>query len=1685
MAHTNHLDPASPPSKAPRPAVRKRSSTMMDEMRKRKIAYEYLCHLEEIKQWIEACIKEELPVSIELEEALRNGVFLAKLAHFMTPDLVPLTRIYDLYQERYIERGLEFRHTDNINFWVNSMKKFGLPKIFYPTTTDLYDRKNMPRVIYCLHALSLYLNKLGKGPVMEDLVDKAEFTEEEISVMTKELDKYNIKMPAFAKINGILTEHLTQDEAAVHAAIMAVNEAIDKEDPNETLSTLKNPAIQITHWLRDELCQNYQGNLYDKKNGKKQRCGLDRGVDPTTLDAYDYNLTREEIQDTIENTNTTSDRFEKEQKEREVAKSVNDCVKHSRDVTLLETLLDCGLFSSVSADNMVWYMDVLARSRQEKYEQEGTENLTFAEIEKLVAIANNIAEQSRDHDAAITTVNQSTADGDHEALLQALQWELFEFNELIPEYIEHYMRGLQDALAAKPEGELLSEEEVFAILAEMNEVAGNDERREQAVLRINQAIGVQAESQVLVNLLDPDAELTGIIPANADLYAAALESMQGEKGGQKLVLSDIQSCIDLMNAEVERELRIQSLVTSVSNDIATQDEGNLQKLLNGGSESQFIADVDTREGVGPLYLRVLTAQAKANPGVPLNLEQIQECVRRANEQQKVARSHGQAICSVNTSLRNEQKPANLIILLLNPNCYLSSVIQECAANYQTHLVQNYKDKRASADLDGECLSLKSKQSHPFWFNTNTEHIDWTKPSPPHDTPSHYLNRDEIQEVVAHVTADHSRWALFQANEPLIINIQSMVRGYFVRKRVAAQWKYFKDNEDRIICVQAFIKGYLQRKYLKERQTLFEGNIETILFLQRCTRGWLARHRLSLARRHFMDNIELVVRIQAWWRGVKAKENYQTLVADKNPPIASLNKFLKLLDQSDADIAEELEVNSLRGDLTTKMRLLKQHEIDLTNLDIKIGLLIRNQITLKDVIHVKSKVQRRREQVQAKISRSGIKNFTASSRKILDGYQHLFYLLQTNPNYIARVLYLLAVTKKTEFLDNVVLALYNYGTNPREMYLFMKMIQVALLSEIGVKVTKIIDISTMNSVAVKILIKFTRESRGGAHNNFKELLRPLVKEIIFSHSKFYLTPVDIYKQMVNLLESQTGTAAQLPYDVDSAKAMEHPEVQQKMNENLESIKPIVSNFISVITENVSKIPYGLRYITMLMRESLLKQFPNINEDELVKVLSNLIYYRYINPIIVNPESYGLIDMDPSKGASQLTVEQRKNLSSISRVMQNISNRKIVHEDSPLYGFNQFILEKYEIFKAYIFKLSSVESPEEKFGFDEYTDLIMISKPVVRLSAKDIISTHKLFVEHATTIAENPADTIHEILADLGTDIHIRNLVGEVPELTASSNEDMREMLQEAGETEIALTLSSKHDQFDINEPSDAKAIFVQTKGMCVDLLRIQPGETLADVLDTPPSEAIRQEFADMIQKQIEKGHGDHLLIRTYTTALHTSNPTIDSVKNKIKKNLDILEEEGLVTKESSYQEIINAIAKDITNQARHRKQRRVEKKRLNKTLTQLHEKENFHEEQYTFYQQYINSALDNMAKAKNLRGAGASGGSKAVNTDFKPKTIKYTAQKLYDKGVILEIEGIQRFQYRSINIEIKQIDASKFEVHAKFLGNLVEKTDLVIQDLLQLQFDGVAVCKIGSQVKVNVNLLIFLINKKLYGKQVKK
>lgn len=97
---------------------------------------------------MEACLRETLPPTTELEENLRNGVYLAKLAHFMAPESLPIHKIYDPEQKRYTAIGLQFRHTDNINYFLKALKSMQLPLVCVC---------NMKYKIF-----SIFLNKLLK-----------------------------------------------------------------------------------------------------------------------------------------------------------------------------------------------------------------------------------------------------------------------------------------------------------------------------------------------------------------------------------------------------------------------------------------------------------------------------------------------------------------------------------------------------------------------------------------------------------------------------------------------------------------------------------------------------------------------------------------------------------------------------------------------------------------------------------------------------------------------------------------------------------------------------------------------------------------------------------------------------------------------------------------------------------------------------------------------------------------------------------------------------------------------------------------------------------------------------------------------------------------------------------------------------------------------------------------------------------------------------------------------------------------------------------------------------------------------------------------------------------------------------------------------------------------------------------
>ncbi|KAJ5591041.1 hypothetical protein N7450_005013 [Penicillium hetheringtonii] len=162
----------------------------MDAQRQFLQAYEYLCHIGEAKEWIEEVIQKQIPPIVQLEEGLRDGVTLAELVQAMYPD-TPM-RIFR-------NPKLQYRHSDNIALFFRFLDDIELPELFRFELIDLYEKKNIPKVIHCIHALSWLLFKNGMLDFrMGNLVGQLEFEHHELEKTQKGLDKAGVSMPSFA-----------------------------------------------------------------------------------------------------------------------------------------------------------------------------------------------------------------------------------------------------------------------------------------------------------------------------------------------------------------------------------------------------------------------------------------------------------------------------------------------------------------------------------------------------------------------------------------------------------------------------------------------------------------------------------------------------------------------------------------------------------------------------------------------------------------------------------------------------------------------------------------------------------------------------------------------------------------------------------------------------------------------------------------------------------------------------------------------------------------------------------------------------------------------------------------------------------------------------------------------------------------------------------------------------------------------------------------------------------------------------------------------------------------------------------------------------------------------------------------------------------------------------------------------
>uniref|UniRef100_A0A8C3XR86 IQ motif containing GTPase activating protein 3 n=1 Tax=Chelydra serpentina TaxID=8475 RepID=A0A8C3XR86_CHESE len=1580
----------------------------MDEQRRQNVAYQYLCRLEEAKRWMEACLNEELASPTELEESLRNGVILAKLGHCFAPDVVPLKKIYDCEQMRYQATGLHFRHTDNINHWRDAMTRLGLPTIFHPETTDIYDKKNMPRVIYCIHALSLYLFKLGLAPQIQDLYGKVNFTEEEINNMKRELEKYGLQMPAFSKIGGILASELSVDEAAVHAAVLAINEAVERGEVEQTMAALRNPSAMLLD-VRENLAAVYQEMLYQVKLEKAGDARNRESLE--SEDIYDRCLTQAEIQGNINKVNVHG-----------ALEYVDDALERQDPLALCRALQDPVLaLRGVQRENAAWYLDQLSTDREQKAlvrPSRGSRPPTGVG-RKMAGIGTGRGWTPYLRSlAAVSRINASIRRGQATETARELTRPEAQLPEVFPFAAQLYQRELSLLQRQHPQ---LGQEELYVAVEMLS-----------AVALINRALEAGDVYGFWSSLVSPALGLSDIEDANVQRYfddVLKLKLRSGKAGVAFLSWNDLQACVNGANAAAQEENDKILAIRLINEALAQGDpEKTLTALLLPSAGLSAVTLPGARR-----YHDVLTAALRQKA-------QVGQSALRYREQQPVGLERlllgthynqlALGIAAINQAIK-EGKPAQTARVLRNPDVSLRGVVAECAGAYQAQLAALLADKRQTGNAKPHWVRHQLKDGGLYYFSLQSFEGSWERPR---DCVLHstHLSREEIQSTITGVTAAHDRERLWESSAGFVVRLQARMRGYLVRRELVARRHLLREQLPAVLKIQSCWRGYSQRRAYLQRLRYLQQTRDAVIKVLEDAEGNVP---LPLC---LSWQINAVIKIQAFVRANKARGDYRMLVHARDPPLSIVRRFAHLLEQSQHDFWEESELLKLREEVVKRIRSNQQLEGDLNLMDIKIGLLVKNRITLQEVVsHCKKLTRKNKEQLSNLMAidkQKGLKSLSKEKRQKLEAYQHLFYLLQTHPVYLAKLIFQMPQNKSTRFMESVVFTLYNYASNPREAYLLLQLFKTALQEEIRSKVDQLRDVLTGNPTVIRLVVGFYRNARG--QNALRQILGSPVQEVLQDKTLSIRTnPVDIYKAWINQLESQSGQKSKLPYDVSPDQALSHPEVQRRLDISIRNLLAVTDKFLSAITSSVDKIPYGMRYVAKVLKTSLAEKFPDAGEEDICKIVGNLLYYRFMNPAVVAPDGFDIVDI--SAGVA-LHPEHRRNLGSIAKILQHAAANKLFEgENGHLRVVNQYLEETHSTFRKFICAACSVPEPEERFHVDEYSEMVAVAKPVIYITAAELINTHKLLLEHQDSISPDHKDPLHELLEDLDELPTVQSLIGESAPNPGDGNPE--QALAQLGKLEVSLTLTNK---FDVAEASK------------------RPSERGHPA--SPWHEAFHHH--QMRRRAAREAQTPDRLKRNRSLA-GNSQLSVEEKKRKVIRNLRRLESLGVVDSANQYQEIINEMAKDIRNQRRYRQHRKGELVKLRQTLRGLNSKTSFYEEQIDYYNQYIRTCLDNLAASSKLNGKSK-----------KQPSLHYTAARLFEKGVLLEIEDlIQSWKPRE-----------RFPLDYRGVGSGATKGLSPVglspsQDLLQLQYEGVAVMKLFDKTKVNVNLLIFLLNKKFFRK----
>ncbi|KAI8645360.1 Rho GTPase activation protein [Parasitella parasitica] len=741
-------------------------------------------------------------------------------------------------------------------------------------------------------------------------------------------------------------------------------------------------------------------------------------------------------------------------------------------------------------------------------------------------------------------------------------------------------------------------------------------------------------------------------------------------------------------------------------------------------------------------------------------------------------------------------------------------------------------------------------------------------------------------------------------------------------------------------------------------------------------------------------------------------------------------------EQDLEVEDELaqaqrRLRELKTKISSQSKKNFIRERDVRFLDARIGLLIQNRMALDEQHEVASRLEEHDE--------GDIDHYPDERR--MQQYGNLFYLLQSEPRHIAILCRLVSLAEIDNLLQTVMFTLYGNQYESREEHLLLTMFQNVLAAQFETT-PEFASLLRANTPVSRMMTTYTR--RGPGQSYLKSVLSDKINDLLERQDlNLQINPLKVYDELVQKMEQEQGELPdEFPRSVTAEMASANPIVQEMIRPRLKTLMDIADSFLTTIINSLNQVPYGIRWICKQIRSLTKRKYPDASDHAISSLIGGFFFLRFVNPAIVTPQAYMLVDGSPSTNS-------RTTLTLLAKMLQNLANKPSYAKEAYMIPTNPFVESNKQRTNKFLNDLCEVADFYEQLEMDQY---MALSKKdiMINITPNEIYSTLSLLQQHADVIAPKDSDHLRILINDVSAiPAQVPRKENKAVELPLFSRWEMPIQV-----LDLTMSLMSENNitQNDILY-MEAKSIFVQIIRSLPYLAR--PPLKLHHIAET----AGTGKDAQLVHKGI-----------------------------KVKEMIRELEEAGVIDSRDDHQLLVKEICNELTHLGDLKLIVVEELRSLESVYKTIIDHNNYLKSQLESYKAYLQNVrmqtTPGGASSKINQTVGI--GVEVVDPKISKKLhnyktaalgpFKYTHQQLEKEGIIAVTE-VPENRRNQIFLTIASPLPGTFIIalHYKGRDKPVLEIDLKLDDLLEKQQENVQVLDL-EYIKLSVPKTLELLTK---------